>query len=169
MSACNISTGNNLSTAYIQTGYILNDENTQLGGKVKFKDGETKFKGYVPDNSGNVQLVRESTFTGYSPSMARTLVVPAAAPVCKVYQDGNTIISKCPATSCVTNCNTNITTGVPIEREATFLGYFPKTCENVILTPAPVPDTEEVTNLEPAPEPMPVEVSCRHRRHRCSY
>jgi len=120
--------------------------------KVKNKDWgvKVKDKGFSPDYSYGT-----TSAMPLNQGMANTEVVSTAG-LCKVYQDGNTIIRKCPATNCATNCNVvnTPTTGVNIEREATFLGYFPKTCEN--LTPAPLPEPAPEPVMEQNLEPMPV-------------
>jgi len=145
--------------------------------KVKNKGWGTKVKseGFSPEYSYST-----TSAMPLNQGMANTELVSTSG-LCRVYQDGNTIISKCPATNCATNCNiATPTTGTNIEREATFLGYFPKTCDN--LTPAAVPAPEPVPepvmeqNLEPAVEmaPAPMEESCHHGcgrhkvKHRCN-
>lgn len=146
----------------IQTGY---NENV----KVKNKDWgvKVKEKGFSPEYSYSYSTT--SAMPALNQGMTNTEVISTAG-LCKVYQDGNTLISKCPATNCATNCN--IVTPAPavnIEREATFLGYFPKTCDNMAAAPLPEPAPAPVVveeNVEPMAAPAPVEESCHRGCHK---
>jgi len=147
----------------VPTGY---DENVKVKNKdwgVKVKD-----KGFSPDYSLNTTSVMP-----LNQGMTTTeLVSTSGAPLCRLYQNGSTLIKFCPATNACPAANTSM------EREATFLGYFPKTCENVTAAPLPEPEPAPVMeqNLEPEPAAVTTSVTteschrgCRVRRTSCHH